>query len=271
MSEETVVLKSTFTTSDEIGQLTAALAAARDEFKPVVKDATNPFFKAKYADLAGVIESTSPALSKNKLAVIQSPRMANGHVIVTTLLAHASGEWIKDELELPTTKYDAQGAGSAITYARRYAYQAIVGVAAEDDDGNAASEKSPTFTKSGDGTFSKQESKPAKKSSPPVKAQPAPSPAAPSNKITPENPITDNDLPDILRAPEGRPATNDELKAFKTRLIAIKDKGYTGLAPWILKTTGKPRTDDVPFDVLAKIVDQVEAAEKAGTLKDLLA
>ena len=144
------------TTSDEIGELAKALSVARKDFKPVIKDASNPFFKSKYADLAGVIESTSEALSKNGLVVIQSPRLKENRVSVTTLLAHSSGQWLRDELELPLSKFDAQGAGSAITYARRYAYQAIVGVAAEDDDGNAASQK---FEKQGDGSFAKVDPK----------------------------------------------------------------------------------------------------------------
>ena len=142
------------TTSDEIGELAKALASARKDFKPVLKDANNPFFKSKYADLAGVIEATSDALSKNGLVVIQSPRLTLNRIAVTTLLAHSSGQWLRDELELPLSKFDAQGAGSAITYARRYSYQAIVGVAAEDDDGNAASQK---FEKQADGNFARTE------------------------------------------------------------------------------------------------------------------
>jgi hypothetical protein len=142
-------------TSEEIGELAKALADARKDYKPVLKDANNPFFKSKYADLAGVIEATSDALSKNGLAVIQSPRLGLNRIAVTTLLAHSSGQWLRDDLELPMSKFDAQGAGSAITYARRYAYQAIVGVAAEDDDGNSASGK---FEKQGDNFVRKTDS-----------------------------------------------------------------------------------------------------------------
>jgi ERF superfamily len=151
---DNIPVVSGFSTSSTIGELTKALALAHKEFKPVLKDANNPFFKSKYADLAGVIESTSDALSAHELVVIQSPgRIYNGHILLTTLLSHSSGEWIKDELELPIAKFDAQGTGSAITYARRYAYQAIVGVAAEDDDGNSASGK---FEKQPDGSFARK-------------------------------------------------------------------------------------------------------------------
>jgi hypothetical protein len=153
---ENLPVISGFEKSPTIGELTKALANAHKQFKPVLKDANNPFFKSKYADLAGVIEATADALSDQGLAVIQSPgKIYNGHILLTTLLSHASGEWIKDELELPIAKFDAQGTGSAITYARRYAYQAIVGVAAEDDDGNAASQK---FEKQGDNFVRKTDS-----------------------------------------------------------------------------------------------------------------
>jgi hypothetical protein len=82
-------------------------------------------------------------LNKVGIAVIQSPRLvhAGGEawlVDLETLLTHSSGEFISDVLSVPVTKVDAQGVGSAITYARRYALGAIAGIAPEDDDGNAA-------------------------------------------------------------------------------------------------------------------------------------
>jgi hypothetical protein len=157
-------------TSETIGKLATALAAARKEFRPVLKKSVNPFFKSKYAELSEVIEATSAALSDNGLSVVQTP----GHVVlldgtnrvtVESRLVHSSGEWIESGMSLPLSKFDAQGAGSAITYARRYAYQSIVGVAAEpDDDANAASD---TFQKSLDGkNFTKQE--PAPRGRPPI-------------------------------------------------------------------------------------------------------
>ena len=159
MSDNEIPVVAGFRTSSTIGELTKALALAHKDFKPVLKDASNPFFKSKYADLAGVIEATSDALSARELVVIQSPgRIVSGHILLTTLLSHSSGEWVKDELELPIAKFDAQGTGSAITYARRYAYQAIVGVAAEDDDGNSASGK---FEKQPDGNFVRKTDIPA--------------------------------------------------------------------------------------------------------------
>lgn len=134
-------------TSSTIGKLAEALAKAQADFKPVLKDCRNPYYNSKYADLSNVIEATRGALSKNGLVILQSPRMNNEEVFLTTLLMHASGEWISDDLRVPgtgkgkdgTERFDVQTVGSAITYARRYAYQSFVGVAAEeDDDGNAA-------------------------------------------------------------------------------------------------------------------------------------
>ena len=141
--EEQMELTSTgLTHSPEIGELAKAMAAARKKFKTVKKDTINPFFKSKYADLAGVIEATETALAENDLIVVQSPRFNGQTITVTTMLLHGSGQWLRDDLQMPMSKFDAQGAGSAITYARRYSYQSFVNVAAEaDDDGNAASGK----------------------------------------------------------------------------------------------------------------------------------
>lgn len=129
-----------FEMSATIGQLVEALAKARKAFKPIVKGETNPFFKSKYADLATVIDATKDGLSDNGLVVFQPPVYGrDGAVQVVTILAHSSGEWIKSILDMPVSKTDAQGVGSAITYGRRYAYSGVLSVASEeDDDANAA-------------------------------------------------------------------------------------------------------------------------------------
>jgi len=130
-----------FEFSPSIGKLVEALAKAQDDFKPIKKESSNPFFKSKYADLAAVIDATRKSLSRNGLAIIQPPCFdrTTGTVEIITLLAHSSGEWIKAILDMPVSKTDAQGVGSAITYGRRYARSAVLDVASEeDDDGNAA-------------------------------------------------------------------------------------------------------------------------------------
>jgi ERF superfamily len=128
--------------SSSIAKLVEALAKASTEFLEVAKDTENPFYKKNYADLASLIKSTRPFLGKNGLVVSQFPLMAGTRAGATTILAHTSGEWMESDLTLPVSKADAQGAGSAITYARRYAYQSVLNVAGEeDDDGNAATGK----------------------------------------------------------------------------------------------------------------------------------
>jgi len=122
-----------------IGTLIAALCEASKDFPEITKDTENPYFKSQYADLATLIKATRPHLAKNGLSVLQLPQTRGAIVILTTLLAHTSGEWLSNELEMPISKIDAQGVGSGITYARRYSYQSILNIAGEeDDDGNAA-------------------------------------------------------------------------------------------------------------------------------------
>lgn len=123
--------------SPTIGALAAALAKAQASFKPAIKDAANPFFKSKYVDLAGAIEACRDALSANGLAVVQATDAGEKMTLHTTLL-HSSGEWIGSSYPVNPQKNDPQGIGSALTYARRYSLMALIGLAAEDDDGEAA-------------------------------------------------------------------------------------------------------------------------------------
>lgn len=128
--------------SESIDKLAVALSKAQAAFSPVKKDADNPFFKSKYADLAGIWEAIRKPLADNGLAILQEPAGLNGHIKLATTLVHSSGQYTRSILSMPVTKQDPQGYGSAVTYARRYALQSIVGIAAEeDDDGNAASVK----------------------------------------------------------------------------------------------------------------------------------
>lgn len=130
--------------SESIGKLAEALAKAQGEMENAAKDKDNPFFKSSYADLASVWDACREPLSKNGLAVTQSLNVLEGRTVLTSLLMHSSGEWISSEMPIVPVKNDPQGIGSAITYFRRFALSALVGVAAAevDDDGNAASDKS---------------------------------------------------------------------------------------------------------------------------------
>jgi len=133
-----------FETSPTIASLAKALSAAQGEVEGAVKGKANPAFRSKYADLAAVWDACREALTKHSLAIVQSPGpCADGRMEMTTMLAHASGEWMRGTLTIPLAKVDAQAYGSATTYARRYALAAFVGVAPEDDDGNAATAAAP--------------------------------------------------------------------------------------------------------------------------------
>ena len=130
--------------SDSITNLAIALSIVQGKLTYAVKDSNNPFFKSKYADLESVWDSCRNLLSENGLAVMQFPgEYYDGTMHLTTILTHKSGEWIGQDMSVPVTKPDAQGAGSALTYMRRYALAAVVGVVQADDDGNAASAPKP--------------------------------------------------------------------------------------------------------------------------------
>lgn len=124
--------------SPTIGALAAALAKAQGEFGPAVKDSANPFFKSRYLSLAGCYAAIADAMSKNGLSVTQLTDYTERGLILTSVLMHSSGEWVSGNYLIKPVKDDPQGVGSATTYARRYTLMAIVGIAAEDDDGEAA-------------------------------------------------------------------------------------------------------------------------------------
>jgi len=137
--------------SEQINELATALSKAQDAMGGAAKDAKNPFFKSKYADMASVVRAVKQPFADNGLSYSQFPLMQEDKVGVETILMHSSGQWISSVLVVPMTKKDAQAAGSAITYARRYSLQAIAGIPAEDDDGNAASAPAKTkFTMNAD-------------------------------------------------------------------------------------------------------------------------
>ena len=132
-------------TSTSIGAIAPALVAAAAELQPVAKDAINPAFRNKYATLDAIMDQVRPVLAKHGLAVLQTgtaPETVDGRLTsvgIETMLLHKSGEWIASSVTLPVEKLTAQGAGSAISYGRRYGLSAILGLTADDDDGNAAS------------------------------------------------------------------------------------------------------------------------------------
>lgn len=118
----------------------AAMAKAQSKIEGAAKDKTNPAFKSKYADLSAVWDACREPLTSNGIAVLQFPDYdpESKCVLLETIITHTDGFDKSFRLSVPVSKIDAQGIGSAITYARKYALMAAVGIAPEDDDGNAA-------------------------------------------------------------------------------------------------------------------------------------
>jgi hypothetical protein len=131
--------------SENINELAAALAKAQGEMQAAIKDCINPFFKSKYADLGSVWDAARPVLCKNGLCIMQTTEMLGEKIVMVTMLAHTSGQWVKSYLPLNPSKNDSQGVGAAITYLRRYSLSALVGVVCDDDDdGETASGRGKT-------------------------------------------------------------------------------------------------------------------------------
>ena len=122
--------------------IATALVKAQKAFGPALKSSTNPHFKSRYADLSACVEAVIDSLNNNGIALIQQNQPSPDGVIIETIFLHESGESLNcGQLFVPANKHDAQGFGSALTYARRYSLMAACGIAPEDDDGNTASRR----------------------------------------------------------------------------------------------------------------------------------
>jgi hypothetical protein len=154
--------------SESIKNLGIALAKFQGDIKNPENTAINPAWKSKYAPLSEILNLVRPLLSKHGLSLFQMPINSENGVGVTTTLLHESGEWIEtDPLILKLEKQNAQGAGSCITYARRYSLSAVLGISSEDDDdANSISQPKPQAqkgqyspTQSNNGKISKEQIK----------------------------------------------------------------------------------------------------------------
>lgn len=123
-------------------KIASAFVKAQKAFGPALKSSTNPHFRSRYADLSACVEAVIDALNANGIALMQKTYECKEGVMVETVFVHESGEVMESGmLHVPAVKHDAQGFGSALTYARRYSLMAACGIAPEDDDGNAASRR----------------------------------------------------------------------------------------------------------------------------------
>lgn len=164
--------------SDKIDLLATALVAAQPSLTAAKKDAVNPHFQSQYATLQSVWESAREVLAPNGLCVVQTFEQTDGRLMsIRTTLMHVSGQWIAGVLSMAPQQANPQGIGSAITYGRRYALAAILGIVAdEDDDGNNA-------------THDKSERPQYRAPLPPKPASPAPSrtPSRPDTNLSGSN------------------------------------------------------------------------------------
>lgn len=225
--------------SEKIDALAKALSAAQGEMGGAVKDASNPFFKSSYADLGSVIAAIKDSFAKNGLSYTQFPVRDEQGAGVETILMHQSGQWIKSYYTLPLAKFDAQSAGSCLTYARRYALQAIAGIPAVDDDGNDANAAAPS-------------------------APPPPPARKPKAQKTPENVKQEAESKNIMvNGKEYGPITTcneinnlvdevaieqwkaDNITALK--LIGQNHQDLAGIISGALSARTKAITEDVPF------------------------
>jgi hypothetical protein len=132
--------------SAECGELYGALAKAQGTFVPADRSGKNPHFRSTYATLEAVISASREGCAANGLAIMQLPGNIGENIAVTTILGHSSGQWIESTFYMAPKQWDAQGAGSVITYLRRYALLAVLGIAPEDDDGEAAVARPATLS-----------------------------------------------------------------------------------------------------------------------------
>lgn len=175
--------------SENIGNLVKSLAAAQGAMKPLIKDRKAKIESQKgnysysYADLASVIDCYREPLARNGLALMQPVGgIVDGHLILTTLLAHESGEWVSEDYPVPVYQRP-QEQGSAITYARRYQAQAMLGLASEDDDGATAQTAEPPVR------ARREEPRPERKPSEPKPSASEPKPS--------ESCLTDADIEEV--------------------------------------------------------------------------
>jgi hypothetical protein len=203
-----------------VKNISEAMAKAFAQIEGAVKGKTNPAFRSKYADLAAVVDAIKPALAEHGLFFRQITHPADHGVCIETVIHHASGESLAcGPLFVPASKQDAQGFGSAMTYARRYSLMAAFGVPAEDDDGNSA-----------------------------VASKPVAKPAEPALRI--------NDQEAALILDSLREAAVDGLEALQARFKSIPNSP-TKTAVWTqhqgaLKATAVARAEEAYTELEAK-------------------
>lgn len=124
-------------TSENVTELFKSLSEAQAAFTTVEKESENPFFKSKYANFTAIVEMLRPILGKNGLSFVQMPSLEGDRMVLVTRICHSSGQWIESSCPIKTQKEDPQSLGSAVTYFRRYALSATLGIATGEGDDDA--------------------------------------------------------------------------------------------------------------------------------------
>ena len=131
--------------SQETTELAKAMLKVQADLQPALKDRENTFSHSRYATLNSVMDACRDALITNGIWLTQYPvPVETGHVGLATKLTHAkSGQWQSSLMVMPLSKADPQGYGSAITYSRRYALSALIGIVTEEDDDGVSAGAAP--------------------------------------------------------------------------------------------------------------------------------
>lgn len=215
-------------TSQTITKIAAALLKSQKEMGAVTKDSANPYFKSKYADINSMLDVAIPVLNANDIFVLQPASSDGTSNFVETCLIHSSGEFIHSEpLKLEPPK-DMQQLGAAITYARRFSLQSLLGLRAEDDDGETAVGRGKSFSK----PAATQPTTPVKKTEPVV-------PASQTTNVTPTAITAPVSLP--VDAAKSSPSQTTPAKVETPKVEAPKKSTFRK------PSTMKPTTGSNPF------------------------
>lgn len=249
------------TFSEPATEIFAALAQAQGEIDAAKKDAKGQVGSDrnyKYADLASVLEAAKGPMAKAGLALTFDTTSTDNQVILQPALLHKSGQWIKYEpYAVRLAKGDAQGQGSGLTYGRRYLIQTILGIAAEDDDGHAASHR-PQETRK----------EPVQAPSKPVETRPEPSVPGVTKgvKEQPKHPAWVKggaDLKALFTSEiDGHPAFRDEeIDAYRTEYVKLAN-------PAINPDAVQAKVDKFLADVKAELLKRAEVSEEFAQLTE---
>lgn len=247
--------------SEDIRNLAKALVEFQAEVKNPANTAINPHFKSKYAPLNEILNEVRPKLAKHGLSVLQSPSGDGEKIVIKTLLMHTSGEWIEGcPLTLRADRPTAQGAGSAITYGRRYALSAILGISSEDDDDGNNAEPKTEQKNTQKQELPKAPQQPQKPEYQPPPQQTADPISEPQRKkiyaMTKKIGLQPDDVKTIMQERYGVSESKALTKKQATDFIEYLGKLESGELTWTPKATATDfdgqevefNQDEIPFD-----------------------